>query len=440
MSHLHRATRLLARAQASSSTAAASTSTSSTRSFSTSLAHRKPPTSQTVPDPKTGQPRRVLTFAKKSGLSNFKTYLPVTPSLRQLRQPISEHLHKGGPFRPLTEAKRSTGGRNHHGRITTRARGGGHRRRIRLVDFVRRETGEQRVERIEYDPGRSAHIALVRHVESGAMSYILAPTTLREGDLVQSFRSGVPETFHLKAAAASSPDDAATSRSLQGEQGTARGGETDPASPQSVLPPLPGSRASSSTSTAAEDLITPRPATFAPQIDLAALRQAAIKPGNCLPLRLIPVGTLIHAISLSPVGPAVLCRSAGTSARIISASSPSGKHAQVRMSSGEVRYVPLDAVASVGVVSNQDHQHRNLGKAGRMRWLGFRPQSRGVAMNARDHPHGGGRGKSKSNVHPVSFSNVGAKGQRTRSPKSKNGNKMVVKERPRGTEKKGRRG
>ncbi|GAA5931977.1 mitochondrial 54S ribosomal protein uL2m RML2 [Sporobolomyces koalae] len=412
MSQIARATRVTAFARPSS-----------VRSFSTSLAALKPPTSATTTDPETGRTKRILTFSKKSGLSNFKTYLPVTPSLRQLRQPISEHLHKGGPYRDLTEAKRSTGGRNHHGRITTRARGGGHKRRIRLVDFTRRETGQQEVVRIEYDPGRSAHIALLRHQQSGAMSYILAPTTLRQGDLVQSFRSGVPETFHLKPESVSAPSPAET--------------ELDPSSPQSVLPPLPGSSSSKDPA----DLITPpSPSSLAPRIDLAALRQAALKPGNCLPLRLIPVGTLIHAISLSPIGPAVLARSAGSSARIISASSPSGKHAQVRMSSGEVRYVGLDCVASVGVVSNQDHQHRNLGKAGRMRWLGFRPQSRGVAMNARDHPHGGGRGKSKGNVHPVSFSNVGAKGQRTRSPKSKNGNKMVVKERPRGTEKNSRRG
>ncbi|GAA5949914.1 hypothetical protein JCM21900_005520 [Sporobolomyces salmonicolor] len=409
MSHLTRAARLLTRP-------------TSSRSFSTSLASFKPPTSPTYTDPDTGKTRRVLTFSKKSGLSNFKTYLPVTPSLRQLRQPISEHLHKGGPFRPLTEAKRSTGGRNDHGRITTRARGGGHKRRIRLVDFTRRETGEQEVLRIEYDPGRSGHIALLKHKQTGAMSYILAPTTLRQGDVVQSFRSGVPETFHLKAAAPS-PSSA----------------DADPSSPQSVFPPSPSLPGLSPGPGDAAPLDAPSPASLAPQIDVAALRQAALKPGNCLPIRLIPVGTVIHAISLTPNGPAVLARSAGASARIISASSPGGKHAQIRMGSGEVRLVSLEACATVGVVSNVDHQHRNLGKAGRMRWLGFRPQSRGVAMNARDHAHGGGRGKSKGNQHPVSFSGVGAKGQRTRPPKSKNGNKMVVRERPRGTEKNSRR-
>lgn len=278
--------------------------------------------------------------------------------------------------------------------------------------------------RIEYDPGRSAHIALIKHKQTGDLSYILAPETLREGDTVQSFRAGIPDSFTV---------DSATT-----------GSSTDPASPQSVLPPasspsLPGLGSSSSAAAAANEAPTPSSTTAGrtalAQIDLGTLRSVAIRPGNCLPLRLIPVGTLIHAITLSPEGPAIMARSAGHAARIISASSPTGKHAQVRLSSGEVRLIGLECVASIGTVSNPDHQHRNLGKAGRMRWLGFRPQSRGVAMNATDHPHGGGRGKSKSGKHPVSFSNVGAKGTRTRPPKSKNGNKFVVKERPRGTDK-----
>ncbi|GAA5969719.1 hypothetical protein JCM11641_008017 [Rhodosporidiobolus odoratus] len=374
------------------------------RTFSTSSVVAKPSTSSTAAASSSGRPHRVLTFAKKSGTSNFKTYLPVTPSLRQLRQPISEHLHKGGPYRPLTEAKRSTGGRNAHGRITTRARGGGHKRRIRLVDFTRRETGEQTVLRIEYDPGRSAHIALIKHNISEALSYILAPATLRAGDIVQSFRSGVPDSFLLRTESESSDFD-----------------EFDPAAPQSVLPPSPSSSSC-------------QPASLA-QIDISALRSLALKPGNCLPIRLIPVGTIVHALTLAPDGPAVLERSAGSSARIISASSPGGKHAQVRLSSGEVRLVGLECFASIGSVSNQDHGNTNLGKAGRMRWLGFRPQSRGVAMNATDHPHGGGRGKSKGNNKRVDVFGNGADGQRTRPPAGKNGNKFVVRERPRGGEK-----
>lgn len=352
MSHIARAGRLVARPASTASTVAA-------RPFSSSCVAAKQPTSATTTDAD-GKVRRVLTFAKKSGQSNFKTYLPVTPSLRQLRVPISEHLHKGGPFRPLTEAKRGHGGRNDHGRITIRARGGGHKRRVRLVDFVRRETGEQHVVRIEYDPGRSAHIALLKHKETGAMSYILAPTGLRAGDTVQSFRSGVPDSFLIGGGAAASSGSAAGEEQVGALADD--GSLVDPSAPQSVLPP----RAPPSLS----------------QIDVSVLRSLALRPGNCLPLRLIPVGTVIHAIALSPEGKAVLERSAGGSARIISASSPGGKHAQVRLSSGEVRLVGLDCVASVGEVSNADHQHRNLGKAGRMRWLGFRPQSRGVAMNA----------------------------------------------------------
>lgn len=377
------------------------------RSFSTSTVLAKPSkphprsAAQAAPDLAPGEkPRRVLTFNTKSGQSHFKTFLPVTPSLRQLRQPISEHLHKGDPLRALTVAKRSTGGRNEHGRITTRARGGGHKRRIRLVDFSRNETGEQEVVRIEYDPGRSAHIALIRHKESQALSYILAPATLRAGDTVQSFRAGIPDSFttagadlsdaptQLASSSGQSPEDAAEAANLS----AIISGVADPSLPQTVLPPTPTSSAPSRilpgqslslppTSPPSHPFSSSQRLTSA-QLDLGVLRSVAIRPGNCLPLRLIPVGTLVHAITLSPTGPAVLARSAGSSARIISASSPSGKFAQVRLGSGEVRYVNLECCAAIGSVSNVDHQHRNLGKAGRMRWLGFRPQSRGVAMNA----------------------------------------------------------
>ncbi|KAM0788587.1 hypothetical protein ACM66B_001709 [Microbotryomycetes sp. NB124-2] len=389
---------------------------STSRTFSTSTCVRKAATSPTttvVTQKGEMKQRRVLTFIKKTGQSNFKTFLPVTPSLRQLRQPVSEHLWKGEPLRALTIAKRPSGGRNNTGRITVRARGGGHKRRIRLVDFYRRETGQQVVERIEYDPGRSAHIALLKHTQTGNLSYILAPSTLRAGDVVQSFRSGIPAAFTLEPTV----------------------DETDPAAPQSVLPPLspaatlPGMRQPTSDAAAGRPAPSPKSSSPFDNIDLGTLRSVAIKPGNCLPLRLIPVGTVIHAITLSPEGPAILARSAGASARIISATSSTGKHAQIRLSSGEVRLVGLNCIATVGEVSNPDHQHRNYGKAGRMRWLGFRPQPRGVAMNATDHPHGGGRGKSKGNNHPRDKWGNGAKGQRTRPPHSKNGNKMVVKSR-----------
>lgn len=307
----------------------------------------------------------------------FKTFKPITPSIRWLRYPLATHLHRGGPVRALTRAKRSTGGRNHHGHITVRGRGGGHRRRLRLVDFYRWEAGEQRVVRIEYDPGRSAHIALLEHSETHRLSYILAPDGLSTGDTVQSYRT-------MK-------QDTASSNSL----------------------------------------------------DLGIFRTHAIRPGNVLPLRLIPIGTTIHAISLRPLGPAKLVRAAGTSGQLVAFSSyrksapetedeaPQATHAQVRLASGEVRLVPLDCCATIGLVSNVDHQHRRLGKAGRSRWLGRRPKVRGVAMNAVDHPHGGGRGKSKSNKVPRSIYGYPLKFQRTRKPGTKKGNRMVVRERPR---------
>ena len=309
----------------------------------------------------------------------FKTFKPITPSIRWVRHPLNPHLHRGKPVRELTRAKRSTGGRNHHGHITVRGRGGGHRRRLRLVDFYRWESGEQVVRRLEYDPNRSAHIALLEHKESGRLSYILAPDGVSAGDVVQSYRNRRDETNE------------------------------------------------SST------------------LDLGIFRTHAIRAGNVLPLRLIPIGTTIHAISLSPLGPAKLVRAAGTTGQLVAFSSyrkhsPSEEsddptagatHAQVRLSSGEVRFVPINCCATIGVVSNKDHQHRRLGKAGRSRWLGRRPKVRGVAMNPVDHPHGGGRGKSKSNKAPRSIYGYPLKFQRTRKPHTRHGNRMVLRERPR---------
>ena len=270
----------------------------------------------------------------------FKTYKPITRSIRWLRQPLNEHLWKGKPEKSLTIAKRGTGGRNHHGHVTVRGRGGGHRRRLRLVDFYRWEAGQQTVLRIEYDPGRSAHIALVEHNESKRRSYILAPDGLREGDTVQSYRSSLPKTAV----------------------------NVDPAAPQSTTPPSSSSSSSSSAS-----------------LDLGIFRTQAIRPGNFLPLHLIPIGTTIHAITLNPRGPAKLVRSAGTNGQLVSFSARKGagdSYAQVRLQSGEVRLVPSTCCAAIGTVSNKDHQHARLGKAGRSRWLGRRPKVRGVAMNA----------------------------------------------------------
>lgn len=319
------------------------------RPFSSTPAAAAKPTGKKYID-KHGKERRQLVFIERAGSATFKRYLPVTPSRRHVRLPLAEHLHKGGPFRPLTIGKRSTGGRNAHGHITVRGRGGGHKRRLRLVDFHRRETGEQEVVRIEYDPGRTAHIALLKHKTTGAMSYILAPNGLRAGDSVQSFRSGIPDSFLV---------DRSEEALISGQEQPRDHGLVDPAAPQSVNAPTgPGG-------------IPKLPDIH--EIDVTTLRAQALKPGYCLPLRLIPVGTTVHNISLSNTGPGVLVRSAGTSARIVAPAGPGGKHVQIKMNSGETRLVPLDGVATIGSVSNADHQHTNLGKAGRMRWLGFRP-------------------------------------------------------------------
>ncbi|KAI9816420.1 MAG: hypothetical protein M1832_005087 [Thelocarpon impressellum] len=303
----------------------------------------------------------------------MRTYKPRTPGVRHLRRPINEHLWKGRPFLPLTIAKKGQGkgGRNNTGRITVRHRGGGHKRRIRTVDFSRTEPGKHVVERIEHDPGRSAHIALLAREDGGRKSYIVAAEGMRAGDTVESYRSGIPK-----------------------ELMDSMGGTVDPG--------------------------------------MLAARTAW--RGNCLPLHMVPIGTLVFNVGSARERGAVFCRSAGTFATVISkdegARGSVGRYVTVRLQSGEVRRVSRDACATVGVASNAHHQHRQLGKAGRSRWLGIRPTVRGVAMNAADHPHGGGRGKSKGNVHPVSPWGLPAKsGYKTR--KKRNPNKWVVQPRVR---------
>ncbi|KAJ6509413.1 translation protein SH3-like domain-containing protein, partial [Mycena vitilis] len=322
--------------------------------------------------------------------SQFKTYKPVSPGIRHLKRPLNPHIWEGRPVLQLTIPKRKTGGRNAHGRITVRHRGGGHKQRIRTLDFKRDQPGIHDVVRIEYDPGRSAHIALLKNRDPDAQglkkwTYIVAPEGIRAGDEVQSFRRGIPDGFV--------PD-----LDLDMINGMASAAEN-----------------SSSQSLA-----------------LGLLRTLTLKPGNVLRLRLIPVGTVIHNVALVPTGPGILVRSAGSAAQVVGLDS---RYTHVRLQSGEVRKVLHDCCATIGRVSNPLWKNRNLGKAGRARWLGWRPSVRGVAMNANDHPHGGGRGKSKSNKHPVSIWGWGAKGTRTRKPGPKgpkNSNKMVIRERPRG--------
>lgn len=245
------------------------------------------------------------------------------------------------PYKPLTIPKRRTGGRNSYGHITNRRIGGGHKRRIRLIDFKRsRHNTAAEVLTIEYDPNRSARIALIQYAE-GEKSYILAPDGLRVGEKVMS-------------------------------------GEG-----------------------------------------------AEVKVGNHLPLRNIPEGTPIHNIELEPGRGGKLVRAGGTLATIL-AKEPHQAH--VKLPSGEVRIIKIDACATVGQCSNLEHENLVMGKAGRARWLGIKPQTRGVAQNPCDHPMGGGEGKSKGGNHPQSPWGQKAKGFKTRRP-NKPSNKYIVKDR-----------
>lgn len=243
----------------------------------------------------------------------FKTYKPISPGIRHLRRPINDHIYEGRPVRLLTASLRKKGGRNSHGRITVRFRGGGHKQRVRLIDFVRTEPGEYDVTRIEYDPGRSAHIALIKARDPKAegkakWKYILATEGMRPGDVVQSYRMGVPDATGV-------------------------------------------------------------------------LRARTIRPGNVLPIRSIPTGTVIHCVSISPTGKALLVRSAGSFAQVVH-HEEAGRYSHVRLQSGEIRKVLQDCCATIGRVSNLNWKGRKIGKAGRNRWLGWRPRVRGVAMNA----------------------------------------------------------
>jgi large subunit ribosomal protein L2 len=266
---------------------------------------------------------------------------PTSPGRRFVAKVVSPELHKGEPFAPLLERKNKHGGRNNVGRITTRHQGGGHRQHYRLVDFKRGKDGiPAKVERLEYDPNRSAHIALLLYTD-GERRYIVAPKGL----------------------------------------------------------------------TAGEQLISGP--------------EAPIKNGNCLPLRNIPVGSEVCCIELKPGKGAQLARSAGATVQLVARE---GAYATLRLRSGEMRKVHIDCRATLGTVSNGEHNLRSFGKAGAKRWRGIRPTVRGVAMNPVDHPHGGGEGKSgQGNPHPVSPWGVKAKGFKTR--KNKRTANMIVKDR-----------
>ena len=255
---------------------------------------------------------------------------PTSPGRRHVVRVVSEDLHKGAPHKPLLEKQSRNGGRNNNGRITTRHVGGGHKQHYRIIDFKRTKDGiPAKVERLEYDPNRTAHIALLLFAD-GERRYIIAPKGVKAGDVLQS-GSGAP-----------------------------------------------------------------------------------IKTGNCLPLRNIPVGSVVHAIELKPGKGAQMARSAGASVQLVARE---GQYATLRLRSGEMRKVLADCRATIGEVSNSEHSLRKLGKAGAARWRGVRPTVRGVAMNPVDHPHGGGEGRTSGGRHPVSPWGVPTKGHRTRANK-----------------------
>lgn len=269
-----------------------------------------------------------------------KKYKPITPTLRYQTVSDFSEITKKAPCKALLRPLKKSGGRNNSGRVTVKARGGGHKRRYRLIDFKREKVGMvAKVESVEYDPNRSARIALLCYPD-GERRYMVAPDKLRPGDLVQS-------------------------------------GDSSP-----------------------------------------------LKIGNTLPLKRIPVGMPIHNIELKRGKGGALVRGAGTSAQILA---KEGEYAHVKLPSGETRLIRAECFATIGQVSNPEHSAISLGKAGRSRWLGRKPKTRGVAMNPVDHPMGGGEGKAAGGRHPCSSTGLKSKGKKTR--KKKNSDKFIVQRR-----------
>ena len=267
---------------------------------------------------------------------------PTSAGRRFVVKVVNPELHRGAPYKPLLDSQSRTGGRNNSGRITTRHQGGGHKQHYRIIDFKRDKDGiPAQVERLEYDPNRTAHIALLKYSD-GERRYIIAPRGVSAGDVLMS-GSG-----------------------------------------------------------------------------------AAIRPGNAMALRNIPVGSVIHCVELKPGRGAQLARSAGSAVQLVARE---GSYATVRLRSGEMRRVLTECRATLGEVGNSEHSLRSLGKAGAKRWRGKRPTVRGVAMNPVDHPHGGGEGKTSGGRHPVTPWGVPTKGYKTR--KNKRTDKLIVRRRGR---------
>ncbi|MFC1888161.1 50S ribosomal protein L2 [Thermodesulfobacteriota bacterium] len=269
-----------------------------------------------------------------------KKYNPTSPGRRFMGVSTFEEITTSEPYKPLLRPLKKKGGRNNNGRITCRHRGGGHKRKYRVIDFKRDKRDVPAVvSTIEYDPNRSSRIALL-HYSDGEKRYIIAPEKLKVGDTV-----------------------------VAGEN-------------------------------------------------------ADIKPGNALPLMSIPLGTLIHNIEMKPGKGGQMVRSAGSFAQLLA---KEGRYAQIKLPSGEVRMILQTCYATIGQTGNLDHENITIGKAGRKRWLGFRPKVRGVAMNPVDHPHGGGEGRTSGGRHPVTPWGVPTKGKKTR--RAKHSDKYIVRRR-----------
>ena len=270
----------------------------------------------------------------------LKHYNPTSPGRRSLVLIDRSELHKGRPEKSLVEGLTKSGGRGGGGRIAVRFRGGGAKRLYRMVDFKRRKWDvAATVQRLEYDPNRTAFIALIKYAD-GELAYILAPQRLKVGD------------------------------------------------------------------------------------EVIASEKVDVKPGNAAPLSGLPIGTIIHNVELKPLKGGQMARSAGAYAQLVGRD---GGYAQIRLGSGELRMVLDTCMATVGAVSNQDHMNQVLGKAGRVRHMGFRPHVRGVAMNPVDHPHGGGEGRTSGGRHPVTPAGKPTKGAKTRSNKATD--KFIIRSR-----------
>ena len=270
----------------------------------------------------------------------LRTFRPTSPGRRQLVIVDRKELYKGKPVKTLTEGLTKSGGRNNMGRVTAFRHAGGHKRTYRIVDFKRRKWGIPAiVQRLEYDPNRTAFLALIKYTD-GELAYIIAPQRVKAGD------------------------------------------------------------------------------------EIIANDRVDVKPGNAMPLKSIPVGTIVHNVELKPLKGAQMARSAGSYAQVVGRDTG---YAQLRLTSGEVRMVPDGCMATIGAVSNPDNMNENWGKAGRSRHMGKQPSVRGVAMNPVDHPHGGGEGKTSGGRHPVTPWGKKTRGPKTR--KTKPSDRLIIRRR-----------